>query len=199
MKAIQNQIIFPCIEEIQRYTKKWETLKDYVNQERALDKLFLELAPLNNDIRDILIKCSSLNDFYSTNIYKIHNVAIHFLTLDIDKRLSEGDLTLVTDLSKIEINGKTKVFYSFATKYCSHHQPTIYPIYDSYVAKLLSYLNKLDRPFSNFKSKDLKDYPTYVRIIKDFQKYYKLEQFSVKELDKYLWLLGKELFNKLDK
>lgn len=199
MKAIQNQIIFPCIEEIQRYTKKWETLEDYVNQERALDKLFLELAPLNNDIRDILIKCSSLNDFYSTKIYKIHNVAIHFLTLDIDKRLSEGDLTLVTDLSKIEINGKTKVFYSFATKYCSHHRPTIYPIYDSYVDKILSYLNKLDRPFSNFKSKDLKDYPTYVRIIKDFQKYYELEQFSVKELDKYLWLLGKELFNKFDK
>jgi hypothetical protein len=38
---------------------------------------------------------------------------------------------------KREIN-----FYSFATKYCSHHKPEMYPIYDSYVDKMLGYFKK---------------------------------------------------------
>ena len=36
--------------------------------------------------------------------------------------------TLVNDIAKITINGKDKYFYSFATKYCSHHFPIIFPI-----------------------------------------------------------------------
>lgn len=65
--------------EITEYEQKWNTLADYVNQENALNKLFFNLCPENKEMSDILIKCSSLNDFYSTNIFKVHNVAKHFL------------------------------------------------------------------------------------------------------------------------
>ena len=34
---------------------------------------------------------------------------------------------------RYNINGKKKNLYSFASKYCSHHNPEAYPIYDSYV------------------------------------------------------------------
>ena len=53
--------------EITEYEQKWNTLADYVNQENALNKLFFNLCPENKEMSDILIKCSSLNDFYSTN------------------------------------------------------------------------------------------------------------------------------------
>ena len=154
----------PSPQEVAEYEQKWNTLADYVNQENALDKLFFNLCPENKDISDILIKCSSLNDFYSTNIFKVHNVAKHFLNQKIDERLAVGDLNLVMDLANIEINGKRFFFYSFATKYCSHHRPDIYPIYDSYVNKLLKYFRNRDG-FMVFKEANLKEYSSYYNII----------------------------------
>lgn len=184
----------PCAEEVKEYLEKWNGLEDYVNQEKALNKLFFELCCDNNSIENVLIKCSALNDFYSTNIFKVHNVAQHFLKQNIDERLANRDLSLVSDLAHIEINGKLFYFYSFASKYCSHHRPDIYPIYDSYVHKLLMYFRRRDG-FYVFKEADLKDYEAYIKVIESFRKHYGLDSFSVKELDKYLWQLGKEAFN----
>ena len=185
----------PSPQEVAEYEQKWNTLADYVNQENALDKLFFNLCPENKDMSDILIKCSSLNDFYSTNIFKVHNVAKHFLNQKIDERLAVGDLNLVMDLANIEINGKRFFFYSFATKYCSHHRPDIYPIYDSYVNKLLKYFRNRDG-FMVFKEANLKEYSSYYNIIQSFRSFYGLQEFSVKQIDKYLWQLGKEAFNR---
>ena len=185
----------PTCEEVERYIRKWDELEDYVNQEKALDKLFMQICRENQCIEDILIKCSALNDFYSTNIFKVHHVAQHYLKHNIDQRLETGDLTLVEDLTAIPINGKVHRFYSFATKYCSHHRPDIYPIYDSYVHKLLMYFR--EKGYVKFKTgNDLKDYQKYTDIIKSLKKKDKqLDKFTVKEIDKYLWQLGKEAFN----
>ena len=60
-------------------------------------------------------------------------------------RYLNQDETLVNDIAKVNINGKEKYFYSFATKYCSHHYPTVFPIYDSYVEKVLLHFNKKDK------------------------------------------------------
>ena len=184
----------PTCEEVERYIRKWNELEDYVNQEKALDKLFMQICRENQCIEDILIKCSALNDFYSTNIFKVHHVAQHYLKHNIDQRLETGDLTLVEDLTAIPINGKVHRFYSFATKYCSHHRPDIYPIYDSYVHKLLMYFR--EKGYVKFKTgNDLKDYQKYTDIIKSLKKKDKqLDKFTVKEIDKYLWQLGKEAF-----
>ncbi|HHF2558504.1 TPA: hypothetical protein ACPJTU_001175, partial [Haemophilus influenzae] len=70
-----------------------------------------------------------------------------------------------------------------------------FPIYDSYVEQDLLYFNKVDK-FSAFKRKDLKNYRKFKEILIDFQRFYKLERFNLKELDLYLWLLGKEIFPK---
>lgn len=132
----------PCKEEVIKYLNKWDSLENYVLQEKSLDKLFINTYPNNIEIEDILIKVSSLNDFYSTNIFSVFPVAKHILELNIDKRLKRKDTTLVNDISNVEINGKNKHFYSFATKYCSHHDPINYPIYDNYVDKVLNYFRK---------------------------------------------------------
>lgn len=193
-KTVLLELYKPSIESVHYYLDKWDSLPDYKAQENALDRLFEDLCPSNTDIRDILIKCSTLNDFYSTNIFKIFNVAQHYFSKDIDRRLDAKDLQLVNELAKIKIDGKERLFYSFATKYCSHHRPSIYPIYDSYVAKVLKYYRDNDH-FDDYLDDDLKDYPKFYRVIHSFKSFYKLEQFDIKNIDKYLWQLGKDVFN----
>lgn len=183
----------PCKSEVKKYLKLWDSLENYVLQEDSLNKLFFRTYPLNNDIDDILIKVSSLNDFYSTNILSVFPVAKHILKLNIDSRLKDGDESLVDDIANLKINGKDKHFYSFATKYCSHHYPTVYPIYDSYVEKILVYFQKKDG-FSDFKKEDLKNYKTFKNVLMDFKKFYNIDEYNLKDIDRYLWQLGKEYF-----
>lgn len=45
----------------------------------------------------------------------------------------------------------------------------------------------------------VKCYPFYIEAIKAFQKKYKLEQYNLKQIDKYLWQLGKHYFNRYNK
>ena len=183
----------PSVKEVEKYLEQWKHLDNYVNQENSLDKLFFELILNNKQIEDILIKCSTLNDFYSTNIFSIFPVAKHILELNIDERLNKGDLTLVNDIA--DVKELDRRFYSFASKYCSHHNPEQFPIYDNYVDKVLRYFRNVDK-FANFKNDDLKDYVKFKYILEEFKVYYSLEQYSLKELDRYLWLLGKEYFKK---
>jgi len=184
----------PSVKDALWFIDYWQKLPSYTDQERALDRLFMELCPKNDRIEDVLIKCSALNDFYSTNIFGIHALAEHILSLDIDKRLHRMDFNLIGDIAKVEVHGKERCFYSFATKYCSHHLPEKYAIYDTYVEKVLLSMNKRE-PFAIFKKDDLKDYETYVGVLRGFSQHFGLTQFSIKQLDQYLWQLGKWYFN----
>ena len=186
MKSSELNMPTPSKTEVEKYLKQWHTLENYVLQEKSLNKLFFKVVPENKEIEDILIKAATLNDFYSTHVYNIFAVAKKMLTLNIDERLDVNDLSLVHDIAD-----NYKCFYSFATKYCSHHKPNIYPIYDSYVEKILWYFKKRD-DFADFKRTDLKDYPTFKRIYMGFAKFYGIDDYTVKELDRYLWQLGKE-------
>lgn len=185
----------PSPTEVKRYIEKWYSLEGYVNQENALDLLFVQLCPKNETIEPILIKIAALNDFYSTNIYDVHTVAKHFMTLDIDKRLAEGDELLVDQLSHVILKGKKYHFYSFATKFCSHHNPSSYPIYDKYVGDILRFFRRRDK-FSNFRNEDLLIYPRFKSIVSDFRAYYGLNDFGFKQIDQYIWQLGKEYYKK---
>lgn len=188
-------IIKPSVNQVSMYLDKWGSLDNYVQQENSLRKLFIETYPLNSDMDDVLIKVCSLNDFYSTNIFSPFNVAKHIVDLDIDQRLMDHDMNVVNDLALVKIGEKTKNFYSFATKYCSHHSPEHYPIFDSYVEKMLIYFNKQDQ-FASFRRDDLRDYSIYYDVLIKFSMFYQLDAFTLKEIDKYLWLAGKEYFPK---
>ena len=179
---------------MEEYLDKWDNLEEhYVWQESSLYKLFHEVYKYNTDLNEILIKCSCLNDFYSTNIFSIYPVAKKIFELKIDKRLNEGDPTLVNDIAHITINDKDKFFYSFATKYCSHHNNIEFPIYDFFVDRMLMYFKTKDK-FASFKQADLKDYAKFKKILIDFKKYYNIDEYNLRDIDKYLWIAGKEYF-----
>jgi hypothetical protein len=97
-----------------------------------------------------------------------------------------GDVTLVNDIAKVTMdNGVVRNFYSFATKYCSHHKPLDFPIYDSYVDRLLCYFRDVDW-FYKFGNDDLKDCVKFKNILLKFSKFYDLELYNLKDIDKYL-------------
>jgi len=194
-KKVDINVPDPSIEQVELYLAKWDNLEYYRLQENALNKLFFELCPKNADVIDILLKASTLNDFYSTNIYSIYPVAKHICSLDIDSRLKDGDVTLVRDIQYVTIGDTVKNFYSFASKYCSHHNPLDYPIYDSYVDEVLRHFRNRDG-FSDFQDGDLKDYIKYKGILIDFRTFYGLDKYNLKQIDQYVWQLGKDYFPK---
>ena len=192
------KIQYPSSKEIEYYMRKWDSQENYVHQEKALDKLFFKLCPENKDINDVLLKTVALNDCYSTQIFSVYTVANHIITIsNIDKRIKDGDETLVEEIQTVTINGKEKNFYSFATKYCSHHNPSAFPIYDSYVSDMLYFFSKRDN-FFKFTKVSLRNYRIFKKTISSFMNFYSLNQYSVKDIDKYLWQIGKENFAKFN-
>lgn len=185
----------PTAVVVSRQLSKWRDSDVYQTQDRALWNLFNKHCPYNTGFEDVLLKVSVLNDFYSTNIFDTYSVAKHILELQIDSRLAAGDLGVVNDVASTTIKSKKKYFYSFASKFCSNHRPEVFPIYDSYVDKMLSYFGGRDR-FFKFTKSELRDYRRFVPIVQAFRSHYRLTEFSLREIDTYLWLEGKRCFTR---
>ena len=194
------------MEEAQKYFDIWNRLPNYTRQEDALSSIFRgKKSPYkkNDDPTSVTIKVSLLDDFYSTNIYRGFDMVDNILAItDFDKRLKDGDLSLVNNFMTIEYNHPVKGLlkkrcYSFATKYCSHHQPDKFPIFDSFVEKVLWDLQKQKPSIFNepFKRDDLHDYEKYSNILNLLRDICGLQNLSYKELDRYLWQLGKRYFS----
>ena len=182
----------PSAEQVKIYLNKWKNQEKYDSQEKAIEKLFAE-HPNNTELGDVLLKVAVLNDFYSTNIYDTYSVAKHICSIKgIDERLARGDESLVNEIQTVKIGNKIKHFYSFATKYCSHHNQIEYPIFDSYVDTILCFYKKVFK-FYEFTEEDLKDYEKFKVILKKFMDFFQLNDFTVKQIDQYLWQIGKNL------
>ena len=182
----------PSKEEVQRYLKQWEKDTKSVNQAKCVKRLFTETYPKNDKLDEILVKVATLNDYYSTNILATYSVAEHIFSIkNIDERLKAGDMDLVAEIAKNEINGTVHNFYVFATKYFAIHNEA-YPIYDSKAGNALKFFRSMSEDF-DFNDADMLDYKKFCKIINDFRTVFGLQEFSMTDLDKYLWQVGKEL------
>ena len=149
-------------------------------------------------MENILIKVSTLNALYGTNIKSLRPVAEKIYDLQIDGKI-HGDspsVEIVNEMAVVKNKDKQRNNYSFATKYCHFHNENFYPIWDSYVDKLLKTYNSEDK-FSAEKS-DLRNFGEYKLFLKNFRDCYKISESEVPwpTLDKFLWLYGKEMFPK---
>jgi len=193
---------------IKIYLKIWDSNENYRKPAEALQKLFTECLPMNKDIEDILIKIHALNDAYGAGIFWPVDVAKNILDMGIDSDLSKGDIGVIEKIAKkdgkgkFEFQGKNgkiikRKFYSFATKYASFHQPDKYPIFDSNVKTALIYFKKNCEKFA-FDDEDLTKYNKFVGIIKNFKEVF-CSISSFRDIDKYLYLVGRELNGNLPK
>lgn len=193
-----SKLAEPTTKLVDEYIDKFNKEKRYFASDNAIINL-LEQFPENKKIEDIILKISTINNLYSTNIYGTFKMAEHILSLDIDKKLNEGNLDVVNQILqghniRSSKTGKEIHFYSFATKYCNWHNKDAYAIYDSFVEKILiAYRNELG--FPKFKNSGLKDYSHFVEIVKELRDKHSLTKYNFKEIDKFLWKYGKENFN----
>jgi hypothetical protein len=162
--------------------------------EQALKELFNQYHG-NSDLSHVLLKVVALNRLYSTQILALMDVAklIHRNAQDIDSALAVGSPQIVDKIARVTISasGKERRNLSFATKYCSWHNPESYPIWDSHVDKYLWTLQKQDHFAPFFKANaDLWDYPKFREVIVAFRDRYDLGSFTFKDTDKFLWSEG---------
>jgi hypothetical protein len=180
----------PTKELVEKYQRQFE----YKNtaEEDAVRELF-KVFPDNKDYRGVLLKSIVINSLYATQIGAIVAVAQHIFRLNIDARLKIGDPLLVDQIAKVTFSGKERRNCAFATKYCSFHNPSAFPIYDSFVDRVLRAYQKQDR-FLPQALGDLKDYARFKDVLESFVLFYDLGNINARELDYFLWGYGKEIF-----
>lgn len=209
--TISSEFHIPCMEEVKKYCSRWvggeEEKEKYSAQNSAIINLF-NLYPKNTDMDVVLVKIATLDKFYSTNIRKPYKLAKHIISIkDMDNKLEKNDLSLVDDVANAKYYDK--VLYSFASKYCSFHKPTVYPIYDSNARVALQYFYRSIRdengnsvlPAEIFENIALgknnnHNYLNYVNAIKVFIDTFDLKvngEYDYKMIDAYLWKIGKEM------
>ncbi len=181
---------YPTNDLVQLYIQKFNQTQEVV--ENALAKLFC-LFPNNTIFEDVLLKVVALNELYRTRIRATYKVAENIVSLGIDPLLKEGQHKVVDLISHIKLGDITRNNYSFATKYCAWHNPRAYPIYDGFVDQMLWAYSKQDK-FDTFLRQDLRNYERFKQVINNFQLYYNLQNYGLKDIDKFLWLAGEKYY-----
>lgn len=173
-------------------------LPDYAAQEWVVTETFKHF-PNNTDYYEVLLKVTLLNKLYSTSIRDVKSVARNIVKKHIDADLAKGKPEVVHKIAQV-LHGDSPInHFSFATKYCSFHQPERYPIYDKEVYAVLDGLRKefTDQPFSkkdiqdkdwNEKKKDC-GYNLYRKVYDSFMAHYgkAFRGMNYKDVDQYLW------------
>ena len=206
----------PTKELVIYYLYKWYSSIKYPSDENSISGLFNKL-PDNNNIEEVLLKVRAVNSIDSTRIKDAYSVAEYIVSLKIDKKLKNEYLQLVEDIASVHPTSSGDGYYSFASKYCARHKPNIYPMNDVHVRSMLWHFQKTDSSWRDefkfekehltkpkYKNKsgesnkldELEYYIRFEKIIQNFIEHYKLKdkikKISLREIDIYLWLSGKE-------
>lgn len=165
--------------------------------EQALTELFHQF-PKNANLSHVLLKVVALDHLYTTRILASIDVAMNIQARDIDAALAAGSPEIIDEIAKVKIKGKIRNNYSFATKYCSWHNPTAYPIWDSRVDAYLWRLQKHAQFATDFnKNEDLWSYGKFRGIVNQLRDRYGLGSFSFKQIDKFLYTEGELLLSRV--
>jgi hypothetical protein len=191
----------PTADDVIRAEKKFDEENGPV--EWVLRQLF-EKFPENADFGEVVVKTKVLNVLYGLPILAVNVVAKHITDLVIDPDLKAGKAEIVDRIAKVQLKGgRIRHFFSFASKYCSWHNPTEYPLYDKNVDACLWYYREQDNfdKFPRIPGCPLNsapygcDYPEFKRRVGAFRDFYRLTSFNYKQLDKLLWSLGDTLLS----
>lgn len=195
-----NEVVMnPCPADIREACAQFDEENKVL--EAALGGLFGQF-PSNTDPAHVFLKVTTLNALYGTQIPVYSNriptileVANHIIGLAIDSDLERGSDELVGRMTRVAVAGKTDRYnYSFATKYCSWHNPESYPIFDSRVNEYLWHLRNHDC-LTRFNREELWEYPELKKIVMEFRNKYGLGDFTFKQIDKFLYYQGGILFD----
>ena len=191
--------VVPDEETIQFFIDRFDNENSL--SEQALNVLFSGMPNNFTNEEYIYLKVSALNDVYSTHLSSSDKVTVVNVIRQFENRISVNnyDESLVYDICR-ECNERESNFpYSFVTKYCSHCHEEIYPIYDRYVALMMKWYRdkRLDERFDfndSLVSSNCVHYDQFRTKLWSFIQCFNLEQFTYKDIDKFLWKAGKTYF-----
>jgi hypothetical protein len=118
----------------------------------------------------------------------VEPLARHIVGLNIDALLDRVALEAVSLIA--DCPGLKKKYFSFASKFCSRHCPGVYPIWDGNARACLWAYRKQRDPFASFRNYDLWIYEKFLEQVIAFRAKYGLTRFTLRELDKFLYLTG---------
>jgi hypothetical protein len=144
----------------------------------------------------VLLKIVVLNRLYSTRINSVETepLARHIAGSEIDLLLAQGSseaVALITNCPNL------RKYLSFASKFCSWHNPTAYTIYDANARACLWAYRKQDQ-FAKFQLQDLWYYEKFRTAVVAFSKHYGLDSLTFKQLEKFLWRAGDRILRKIE-
>jgi hypothetical protein len=185
------------VEFVANYIKKFDSENSYC--EAAINNL-INKFPENTQVKNVIPKVATINSLYSTFIpnIQIDDMAQHRDNKNIDTKFDlQNNLQLVEEIAIGHniANGEGKNpsrFYSFATKYCNWHRQNIFPIYDRYASKALISLRNCGC-ISKIYDNTLQNYGELYKILSNLIETYSLSEYNFKQIDKFLWLYGKEV------
>lgn len=149
--------------------------------------------PGNKRVEHVLTKVITINALYHARVLDVdlHPLAVHISGIqDLDAKLKRGDPEAVDAIWMSQ--GTRKHYFSFATKYCSWHNQQSFAIYDLNMWEALrAYRSELAG--FRFRDSECKDYACFHAIVERFRTAYGLESYSLRDIDKFLWLTGDRL------
>ncbi len=197
-------MLTPTAQRVQDACKQFD--RDNRLGEETLNGLFNQYRS-NSDLHHVFLKVVALNFLYSTRIDRysekrpdVEDVArhIHDNFKEIDSALDARPpkLEIVDRINSVTVSEKQRrSCFSFATKYCSWHRPKSYAIWDSNVKVYLRCLQKQTGFRADFKLDGDWKYPTFHGVMADLVNCYGLGEFTLKDIDKFLWLEGERIKN----
>lgn len=188
--------------ELSYYLECWE--KEGYTIEDAIIYNVCEKLSSNHLLDEVYYKVKIINYLYHAGLPEKYTrkMAEHICDIpNIDEKLKrqkrDSDcIAVVEEIARLKIDDrKTRRYLSFASKYCSFHNPNIYPIYDKYVLEVLWVLkNRLNIEANATKKEMQQDYIVFSKIATDLKKQCPFID-SIKEQDQYLWMFGKKNWN----
>ena len=162
--------------------------QEYQLAEEALRLLWAQF-PHNAEISHVLLKVLVLNKLYNTRVddIDVEPLARHIAGLSIGPILDRGALEAVGLIA--DCPGLKKKYFSFASKFCSKHEPEVYPIWDGN-ARACLWAYKKQEQFASFRNYDLWVYESFRATIVAFRDHYGLDCFTFRQLDKFLYRSG---------
>lgn len=189
----------------------------YARVDDALLSLF-EAYPDNSSFPEVLAKVCVANSFYATNLrimplekgteMRMPDAISMSKHICAQSRFDKWIRSTALDdrMRAVEYirNGNSEFIrrpdaystYSFATKYCSWHNPAGFPIVDTYSRSAIVRLAHVWGFAKSLRKNDTANYDTFVWLCDEAIRHAKQElgfRFNdYRQLDKFLWMFGKE-------
>lgn len=188
--------------EIKYYLKCWK--KEGYTIEDAIIYNVCEKLSGNHLLDEVYYKVKIINYLYHAGLPEKYTrkMAEHICDISnidekIKKQIWDNDcMVVVEEIAKLNIDNRvTRRYLSFASKYCSFHNPDIYPIYDKYVLEVLWVLkNHLNYETDTTKKEMQQDYIVFSKIAIGVMRQSPFIA-SIKQQDQYFWMFGKKNWN----